>query len=38
MLKCLKCIGAKKTGIFAAGGLFGTAGAGGLASRDGEKC
>ena len=27
MLKCLKCIDAKKTGIFAAGVLFGTAGA-----------
>ena len=37
MLKCLKCIDAKKTGIFAAGVLFGTAGVRVLASRDAKK-
>ena len=37
MLKCLKCIDAKKTGIFAAGVLFGTAGVKVLASRDAKK-
>ena len=37
MLKCLKCIDAKKTGIFAAGVLFGTAGIRLLCSRDAKK-
>lgn len=37
MLKCLKCIDAKKTGIFAAGVLFGTAGIRLLSSRDAKK-
>lgn len=32
--KCLKCIDTKKTGIFAAGVLFGTAGVKVLASKD----
>ena len=37
MLKCLKCIDAKKTGIFAAGVLFGTAGIKLLSSKDAKK-
>ena len=37
MFKCLKCIDAKKTGIFAAGVLFGTAGIRLLSSRDAKK-
>ena len=37
MLKCLKCIDAKKTGIFAAGVLFRTAGVRVLAGSDAKK-
>lgn len=37
MLNCLKCIDWKKTGIFAAGVLFGTAGIKILSSRDAKK-
>ena len=37
MLNCLKCIGWKKTGIFAAGVLFGTAGIKILSSKDAKK-
>lgn len=37
MFKCLKCIDAKKTGIFAAGVLFGTAGIKLLSSKDAKK-
>ena len=37
MFKCLECIDAKKTGIFAAGVLFGTAGIRLLSSRDAKK-
>lgn len=37
MLDCLKCIDAKKTGLFAAGVLFGTAGIKILASKDAKK-
>ena len=38
MLDCFKCINMKKTGIFAAGVLFGTAGVKLLASKDAKKC
>ena len=37
MLKCLKKIDKAKTGIFAAGGLFGTAGIKALSSKDAKK-
>ncbi|WP_099468980.1 DUF6110 family protein [Konateibacter massiliensis] len=37
MLDCLKCIDWKKTGIFAAGVLFGTAGIKVLSSKDAKK-
>ena len=37
MLECLKCIDWKKSGIFAAGVLFGTAGIKVLSSRDARK-
>ena len=37
MLDCFKCINRKKTGIFAAGVLFGTAGVKLLASKDAKK-
>lgn len=37
MLNCLKCINFKKTGIFATGVLFGTAGIKILSSRDAKK-
>lgn len=37
MLDCLKCINLKKTGIFAAGVAFGTAGIKILASKDAKK-
>lgn len=37
MLKCLSCVNWKKTGIFAAGVLFGTAGVKILASKDAKK-
>ncbi len=37
MLNCLKCIDWKKTGIFAAGVLFGTAGIKILSSKDAKK-
>ncbi len=37
MLDCLKCIDWKKTGIFAAGVLFGTAGIKILSSKDAKK-
>ncbi len=37
MLECLKKIDAKKTGIFAAGVLFGTAGISILSSKDAKK-
>lgn len=37
MLKCLKDISLKKSGIFAAGVLFGTAGVKILASKDAKK-
>lgn len=37
MLECLKKINVKKTGIFAAGVLFGTAGVKILASKDAKK-
>ena len=37
MLDCFKCINMKKTGIFAAGVLFGTAGVKLLASKDAKK-
>lgn len=37
MLDCLKCINWKKTGIFGAGVLFGTAGIKILASKDARK-
>lgn len=37
MLDCLKCFSAKKTGLFAAGVLFGTAGIKLLASKDAKK-
>lgn len=37
MLECLKCINWKKTGIFATGVLFGTAGVKILASDDAKK-
>ena len=37
MLKCLECIDMKKTGIFAAGVLFGTAGIKILSSSDAKK-
>ena len=37
MLKCLECINWKKTGIFAAGVLFGTAGIKALSSDDAKK-
>lgn len=37
MLKCLKCLDVKKSGIFAAGVLFGTAGVKVLASKDAKK-
>lgn len=37
MLDCFKCLDAKKTGIFAAGVLFGTAGIKILSSRDAKK-
>lgn len=37
MLKCLECIDVKKTGIFAAGVLFGTAGIKILSSKDARK-
>ncbi len=37
MLDCLKCIDLKKTGIFAAGVLFGTAGIKILSSKDAKK-
>lgn len=37
MLECLKKIDAKKTGIFAAGVLFGTAGIKILSSKDAKK-
>lgn len=37
MLDCLKCFNAKKTGLFAAGVLFGTAGIKLLASKDAKK-
>ena len=37
MLDCFKCINFKKTGLFAAGVLFGTAGIKALASKDERK-
>ena len=37
MLDCFKAINWKKTGIFAAGGLFGTAGVKVLSSKDAKK-
>lgn len=37
MLNCLRCIDWKKTGIFAAGVLFGTAGIKILSSKDAKK-
>lgn len=37
MLKCLECLDWKKTGIFAAGVLFGTAGIRLLSSKDAKK-
>ena len=37
MLKCLKAFDVKKSGIFAAGVLFGTAGVKVLASEDAKK-
>lgn len=37
MLDCLKAINWKKTGIFAAGVLFGTAGVKALSSKDAKK-
>ncbi|MDO4317587.1 MAG: DUF6110 family protein [Lachnospiraceae bacterium] len=37
MLKCLKCVDWKKTGIFAAGVAFGTAGIKLLSSKDAKK-
>jgi len=37
MLECFKCIDWKKTGIFAAGVLFGTAGVKVLSSKDAKK-
>ncbi len=37
MLECFKCIDFKKTGIFAAGVLFGTAGIKLLSSKDAKK-
>ncbi len=37
MLKCLKCLSWKKTGIFAAGVAFGTAGIKILSSKDAKK-
>lgn len=37
MLDCFKCIDFKKTGIFAAGVLFGTAGIKVLSSKDAKK-
>ena len=37
MLDCFKCINFKKTGIFAAGVLFGTAGIKVLSSKDAKK-
>ena len=37
MLKCFECINLKKTGIFAAGVLFGTAGLKILGSKDAKK-
>lgn len=37
MLKCFECIDLKKTGIFAAGVLFGTAGIKILSSKDARK-
>lgn len=37
MLRCLKCIDVKKSGIFAAGVLFGTAGVKILGSKDAKK-
>lgn len=37
MLKCLECINLKKTGIFAAGVAFGTAGIKILSSKDAKK-
>lgn len=37
MLDCFKCIDLKKTGIFAAGVLFGTAGIKVLSSKDAKK-
>lgn len=37
MLKCFECIDLKKTGIFAAGVLFGTAGVKLLSSSDAKK-
>ena len=37
MLKCLQCINWKKTGIFAAGVAFGTAGTKLLSSKDAKK-
>ena len=37
MWKCLKCVDMKKTGIFAAGVLFGTAGIKLLSSKDAKK-
>lgn len=37
MLDCLKCIDLKKTGIFATGVLFGTAGLKILSSKDAKK-
>ena len=37
MLKCLECINWKKTGIFAAGVAFGTAGIKILSSKDAKR-
>lgn len=37
MIDCLKCISFKKTGLFAAGILFGTAGIKILSSKDAKK-
>lgn len=37
MLKCLECINWKKTGVFAAGVAFGTAGIRILSSKDAKK-
>ena len=37
MLDCFKCLDMKKTGIFAAGVLFGTAGIKILSSKDAKK-